>query len=293
MRRARVRSGEVGMLMSWNAERIIPKTSDVIFASRPRRTILLGVFLLIASVRLLAGDSEPLPEMKQGTPASLTSLKRFPQNLGGNFVALFSKKNIAPLLIGGTASGIVAPFDSEIRDRWSVSADSTIVGQIGGVLGGHALVIPTVTGLLIAGNSSKNDRFHSFTYALAQGTAINEGLLVGIKVAVDRTRPDENNDRSFPSGHASTSFMIATIVQRYYGWKAGIIGYSAATFIAASRVRSSRHWASDVTAGATLGYIIGSSVSRRTGISMRMGKITMVPAFDLGHRSIGIRLIPD
>jgi membrane-associated phospholipid phosphatase len=87
--------------------------------------------------------------------------------------------------------------------------------------------------------------------------------------------------------------MIATVVQRYYGTTAGIISYSAATFITFSRARENKHWASDLTVGATLGYIVGSSVCRRTGISMKVGKITLMPDLDLRHRRIGINFITD
>ena len=112
------------------------------------------------------------------------------------------------------------------------------------------------------------------------------------KFAVGRTRP-AGESHSFPSGHASTSFMIATIAERYYGKMAGIIGYSAATFIAFARARGNKHRASDLTAGATLGYIVGSSVCRRTEISMKAGKIVLLPAPDLRNRRIRISLIAE
>lgn len=256
--------------------------------------IVLTLLLLIPSVEALAEDPKPLPALKTGTPATYTSVKRFPQNLAGNFLALFSEKNIYPLLIGGAASAIAAQnFDDEILHRRGVRWEPSAIGEIGGTVGGPVVVISTVTGLLIGGHYSKNERFHSFTYALAQGTVINEGMVQGLKVAFGRTRPDGSDNRSLPSGHAATAFMIATIAQRYYGRTAGIIGYSAATFIAFSRLRANKHWVSDLTAGATLGYIVGSSVCRRTGISMRVGKITLVPAFDLKHRRVGISFFTD
>lgn len=117
--------------------------------------IVLALFLLIPSVEALADDPEPLPALQTGTPATSTSLKRFPQNLGGNFLALFSKKNTLPLLIGGAASGIVAPFEDEIKDRLGVHGESHTIGEVGNVMEGAALVIPTVTGLLIGGHCSK------------------------------------------------------------------------------------------------------------------------------------------
>lgn len=263
------------------------------FISLAFRSLLipLVVFLLVPSAQALNDDSQPLPVGKQGTPATHTSLRKFPQNLGGNFLALFSKKNVVPLMIGGAASGILAPFDSDIRDNIGKDDESSTVGKIGAVMGGPAVVLPTVAGLLIAGNNSKNDRFHSFSYSLAQATVLEQALVNGLKYAIGRPRPDESNNRSFPSGHAATSFMAATVVQHYYGTKAGIIGYSAATFITLSRARENKHWATDLTAGAALGYIIGSSVCRRTGISMRVGKVTLVPIIDMQHRRAGISFI--
>ncbi len=222
-----------------------------------------------------------------------TSLKRFPQNLGGNFLGLFSTKNVLPLATGGTATAFVSMFDDELKDQWGKHGESSTIGEVGSALGGPAVVYPAVAGLLIGGHYSSSERFRSFTYSLAQATVINEGMTQGLKYAVGRTRPDESDNRSFPSGHASTSFMIATVVERSYGRKAGIIGYSAATFISFSRIRENKHWASDVAGGAALGYIVGSSVSRRGGLSVRAGKITLVPAFDPIKRSVGINLVTD
>ena len=82
--------------------------------------------------------------------------------------------------------------------------------------------------------------------------------------------------------------MIATVLHRYYGTTAGIIGYGAATFVSFSRVRENVHWMSDVTMGATIGYIVGSTVSRRTGITLRVGKVTFIPSFDPHRRTVGI-----
>ncbi len=167
------------------------------------------------------------------------------------------------------------------------------MGTIGSTAGGAAVVVPAVAGILVLGQYSKNDRFHAFSYALAQGEILDEGFIEGLKVAVGRERPNGSNNRSFPSGHAASSFMIATVVNHYYGWRVGILGYAAATFISASRSRENAHWASDLTAGATIGYIIGSSVSRRTGISMRVKKIVILPAIDLRHRNITLTLWKD
>ena len=260
---------------------------------RPGATSAFVLLLLVRCVVAQNAGSTPPPAPAIEAPPPDTSLKRFPQNLGKNFLGLFSKKNVLPLVIGGSATAIVAPFDDDLKDSWGKKGESSTIGDVGSVMGGPVLVWPAVTGLLIGGHYSSNVRFRLFTYNLAQATAINEAIVQGLKVAVGRTRPDGSDNRSFPSGHAATSFMIATVVHRSYGRTAGIIGYSTATFISFSRIRENKHWASDLAAGATLGYIVGSSVTRRNGLSMRVGKITLVPAFDPLQRSVGISLVGD
>lgn len=67
---------------------------------------------------------------------------------------------------------------------------------------------------------------------------------------------------SFPSGHAATAFSIATVfATQYKDIKAiPILSYSAATLVGISRLTEHKHWASDVFAGALLGYLCGKQV---------------------------------
>ncbi|MFZ4704628.1 MAG: phosphatase PAP2 family protein [Bacteroidales bacterium] len=67
---------------------------------------------------------------------------------------------------------------------------------------------------------------------------------------------------SFPSGHTSTAFSIATVFAKMYSDKPAIpiIAYSTATFVGLSRLTEHAHWMSDVFVGAALGYLCGSQV---------------------------------
>lgn len=78
-----------------------------------------------------------------------------------------------------------------------------------------------------------------------------------LKASVDRTRPDDSDRNSFPSGHASTTFATATVLAELYGWRAGVPAYALATLTGASRMSTDRHWLSDVVAGAALGIWLG------------------------------------
>lgn len=67
---------------------------------------------------------------------------------------------------------------------------------------------------------------------------------------------------SFPSGHTSNAFSIATVfASQYKDIKAiPIISYSVASLVGISRLTEHKHWASDVFVGAILGYACGKQV---------------------------------
>lgn len=119
--------------------------------------------------------------------------------------------------------------------------------------------------MFIAGQMTDDPRFRRFTYDMAQATALNGLLTTGMKYALGRTRPDGSNRLSFPSGHTSSMFAIAAVIDHHYGLPASIAGYVVASFVGASRLDRSKHYLSDVVAGATVGYIVGRTVARRAG----------------------------
>jgi membrane-associated phospholipid phosphatase len=67
---------------------------------------------------------------------------------------------------------------------------------------------------------------------------------------------------SFPSGHTTIAFAAATVFAKEYKDKVyvPIIAYSAATLIGLSRITENKHWATDVLAGAVIGYMAGKNV---------------------------------
>jgi len=67
---------------------------------------------------------------------------------------------------------------------------------------------------------------------------------------------------SFPSGHTSSAFALASLFSSIYKDKVwvGIISYGIAAGVGLSRIYDNDHWASDVLIGAALGYAIGKTI---------------------------------
>jgi membrane-associated phospholipid phosphatase len=67
---------------------------------------------------------------------------------------------------------------------------------------------------------------------------------------------------AFPSGHTAAAFSMATAFAMQYQDKPAVpvIAYSIAGIVGVTRIIEHEHWASDVFAGAVLGYVCGRQV---------------------------------
>jgi undecaprenyl-diphosphatase len=81
-----------------------------------------------------------------------------------------------------------------------------------------------------------------------------------IKGMVNRERPEHQHvsrwDSSFPSGHTSSWFALATVYSNKYP-KYALPLYGAGVLVGLSRVYLGQHYPSDVLAGAVIGIGIG------------------------------------
>ncbi len=83
----------------------------------------------------------------------------------------------------------------------------------------------------------------------------NIGITHVLKRIVNKRRPENNGDYSFPSGHTSAAFQGAAFIQKRYGWNSALPAYAAAAFVGWSRVEgeSDKHDNADVLTGAAIG----------------------------------------
>ncbi len=148
------------------------------------------------------------------------------------------------------------------------------VGDIGDKIGsgfGLAMVsvAALVTWLVFKNGTARQIGVHS---AVAHGVVAL--LANGFKHLIGRPRPrlthsggfqfwpswDSGLD-SFPSGHTSASFAVATVLAKYVP-RAAWVFYGMASWISASRVWRGSHFPTDILAGVILGVTVGMTVSR-------------------------------
>ena len=108
---------------------------------------------------------------------------------------------------------------------------------------------------------------HRDTGRLLTSTFISTGVIVwGMKEIIGRKRPldDVVGNPAFPSGHTAYAFAGATLLGNRYP-KLRIPLYIGAGLVGLTRIYLGRHYASDVIAGAAVGTITGTLVSRHRG----------------------------
>ena len=83
------------------------------------------------------------------------------------------------------------------------------------------------------------------------------------KKIVRRERPNHSDNQSFPSGHATNAFAIATAIASDYRDKPAvpIVAYALATSVALARVHDNVHFPADVVAGALIGRATAKSIA--------------------------------
>ncbi len=122
------------------------------------------------------------------------------------------------------------------------------------------------------------------TWQLAKAAVSSRVVVEGLKWAVDKPRPDNSGNDSFPSGHTNDAFMAATFIQKRYGSSWGIPAYLGAGFVAWSRVETDKHYVEDVLAGAAIGSLASWYFTTR----YEPGDLVLLP--DLRDQYAGVNL---
>lgn len=178
-------------------------------------------------------------------------------------------------VLGTTALGMA--LDKSLRNKISDPTDSfgRSVSDVGNAIG-SVFVYPTLLGGTLLGKAIGSQTLYGVSSRALKSVLVGGAGGMILKVAVGRERPStspDNNtsfkpfnfkDNSFPSGHTTVAFALATSFAREIdGEWDDVAFFSLATLTAYSRMHDNRHWFSDVVFGAGIGILSARFVHRR------------------------------
>jgi membrane-associated phospholipid phosphatase len=103
-----------------------------------------------------------------------------------------------------------------------------------------------------------------FTIIYLLAHELDNTVVSNMKRITAEARPDNARDlTSFPSSHTSQAFLTATLLHEQYGrqypWLS-VSGFAVAAATGTMRVLGNKHWATDVLAGAAVGFLSAETV---------------------------------
>jgi len=259
---------------------IVPAVKDA--ASRATALVVrLAVTVLVSAVFARAASGQTLPagagsiatvphaaaEAPPGEPGVPIGLLR---DVASDYKNFFSKDTALWLGVGGGAALAVHAGDDSIAEAVQGNDGPELPG--GATYGSQWLHIPVALAWWTVAGAVGSERHAATGRDLLRAQLSVVSWTYAIKLATNRTRPN-GDPHSFPSGHASTSFATADVLEEHYGWKVGLPAFLAAGYTGVSRVTANQHWASDVVFGAALGIVSGRTVTVR----LRTARLSLAP----------------
>ncbi|HWR53456.1 MAG TPA: phosphatase PAP2 family protein [Bryobacteraceae bacterium] len=207
--------------------------------------------------------------------------KRFPRNLLEDQKAIWTSpfrmsKQDAKwwVLFGGATAGFIAG-DYWLSRQLPNTSDQIAVARWTSRIGASYSIIPITASVYLYGRLTDSPRARE-TGRIGLETLVNAAIVnATIKAVTRRERPLQGDghgtfwsktggtwDASFPSGHATYSFALASVVAHEFPRPriVPITAYALATTVGASRFAVRKHFASDIIVGGAIGWFIGHYV---------------------------------
>lgn len=201
-------------------------------------------------------------------------------------------------MVAGTTAGLYFA-DREVHDRAQKNRNKTTddLADVGEVFGDGAYLAGFTLAHYGIGWAFGDDRSKRTALLSLESLALSGLFTAGLKGAFHRHRPDTGKDYdtfdgpgfstdadelSFPSGHTTSAFSVATVLATEYRETplVAVAAYGAATLAGLSRINDDEHWASDVFAGAAIGYFTAKAIMSRHAPEPDAGRVALLPLID-------------
>ena len=232
-----------------------------------RRWIVLCPFVGLCSVAPALAQAPPDPVVSSANDASAATPPEPCDEFG--FLTLFRcilhdvagvghRRSLVWLGSGAALAAGSILLDDEVKAAMTDEQPDAVLAA-GETLGHAGLHFGAPLAAYVIAKATGKDDAAAFSIALLRMQVLNAALTRGFKL-VPRPRPYQESATltkgSFPSGHASAMFATSTMLQRRWGWRAGVPAYLLSAYVGGTRLQN-MHYLSDVTFGAALGVAVG------------------------------------
>lgn len=179
------------------------------------------------------------------------------QYLSSETSKTFVKKNIVPLSL--LATGILLS-DSSFEKSLQNTTQDWLGNDFKSSIDDYTRFVPIVQMYAadVAGVKAKHHWFDQTKNATVS-IVLTDIITNLLKKNIYKMRPNNFNEKSFPSGHTSLAFTSGTILYEEFKDTNTLLAYSGYGFSALTgglRMANNKHYLSDVLAGAGLGILI-------------------------------------
>lgn len=249
------------------------------------RRVLAGATLVAMALGSGAAAADPGDPLSAPDSSALARAGRMTKNFVSDlgYVAASPARVhragfVRPLAILATGAVLFA-YDQEIAAGFHRSEENGVydaaigVGEALDPLGYTGRTLPYHVGLAVAGAALRAEPVQRVGLEIVESHLISGGIRNAAKLAIGRRREHEgrsarafelNGGTSFPSGHTSAVFQLATILSHEAkSTPVTVLLYGAAAGVGLERVHSKSHWPSDVFFSAIEGTLVARTVLRR------------------------------
>ena len=243
--------------------------------------VLLSILLLAGapaagqslSQSAAAAPLEPLENAQTAPPETHptpthTGWASLAKDTAQDFVAFPKRKSTWVLLGAGAAGALLAhQADAYVEEHIVGNSTADKFFAPGKVIGSVYVQVGASVGLWLVGRyivapatgESKTNKWSHIGFDLMRAQIVTQTLTQAMKYTVRRDRPT-GECCAFPSGHASSAFAAAAVLERHFGYRGSWPALLGATYVATSRLVDNRHFLSDVVFGAALGEAVGWTI---------------------------------
>lgn len=247
------------------------------------KVMVAAVCLVLSAGNVVAQEAFPLPDPPVSRISELGPIDLKPPR---SFLLLKDDANAiiaAPLHwnsetwknVGLTAGaiGVVMLLDDDIRSQILKTSEGP-AGEFADVVEpfGSDYSWAVLAGFYGAGKLFNDSRASAVAEDGLTSSLIAAGLITpALKSLAGRTRPSQSihdyqfghNGASFPSGHTTQAFAIASVIASHYdSFWVDSLAYGIAAGVGYARVAHGAHFSSDVLTGAIIGIAVGKAVVR-------------------------------